>query len=242
MTQPFSITWNEEPSRAASSMSAHWLVSLPVRLEAWLGLTECDSGFGLLVFLQTSLLLSSLRARVTFAERPDDRGHASTSELSLVPAAFRVTPPRQMVRSSRAHPELALRVRDDLGEALTDQASLGACLNGWREIDAVFQVDAEVSLELIRKPSAVPGGISVRSRGELRFSRGCALRIEFHSPDQVPATGLDVTIAPAGRALAFPERTACAGWDGDPFLKVILLDDGGLPFAEERFLGRCQAA
>ena len=242
MTHPYSMTWNEEPSRAASSMSAYWLVSLPVRLEAWLGLTECDSGFGPLVFLQTSLLLSSLRARVTFAERPDERGRVSTSELPLVPAAFRVTPPRQMVRSSRAHPELDLRVRDDSGEALTDHASLGACLNGWRQVDADFRADAEVSLELIRKPSALPGGTSVRLRGELHLSRGCVLRIEFRSPDQVPATGLDVTIAPAGRAVAFPERTARVAWDGDPYLKVILVDDGGLPFGEERFLGRCQAA
>jgi hypothetical protein len=237
MTQPFSSTW-DEPFRNETGRQAHWLVSLPVRLEAWGGLTECDSGFGPLLFLQTSLLLSSLRARLTFADRPDSGGRVSAIEVPLVSAAQRLTPPRQRVRVTRPRPDLQLMVRDEAGEALTDHASLGACLNGWREIDAVFPVNAEVSLELARRPGEGRLGPPVSLRGDLHFSRGCSLRVEFHSKDRQPASGLDVPVAPAGRSVSFPERTARAGWEGDSYLMVELVDDCGLALGEERFLGR----
>jgi hypothetical protein len=237
MIQPFSTTW-DEPYRPEPSSEANWLVSLPVRLEAWLGLTECESAFGPLLFLQTSLLLSSLRARLTFADRPDARGRISTIEVPLVTAAQRVTPPRQMVRSTRPRPRLELMVKDEAGDALTDHTSLGACLNGWREIDAVFPMDAEVALQLARRPGQDRLGSPVTVRGNLHFSRGCSLRVEFHSTDRAPASGLDVPIAQSGRSVSFPERTSRAGWEGDPYLMVALVDDSGLPLGEERFLGR----
>jgi hypothetical protein len=239
MIQTFSSSWDElfdtEPSAAT-----HWLFSLPVRLEAWLGLTECDSGFGPLLFLQTSLLLSSLRARLTFADRPDSTGRVSTVEVPLVSAAQRVTPPRQMVRASSPHPELQLMVRDGSGEALTDQASLGACLNGWREVDAVFPVGADVSLEVVPRRGEGRFGTPVTLRGDLHFPRGCSLRVEFQSADRESTRGTDVPIALAERPVCFAERTARAGWEGDPYLMVELVDDSGLALGKEHFLGRCQ--
>src|SRR5689334_25155202 len=111
------FVWNDSPLHGDSGNTAHWTVSLPVRLEAWLGLTECEGGFGPLLFLQSSLLLSSLRARVSVCDRPDRRGRPSTIEIPLISPAQRVTPPRQMVRASRPHPELKLMVPDDAGEA-----------------------------------------------------------------------------------------------------------------------------
>src|SRR5262249_47300041 len=115
MIQPFSST-GDEPFRPESGTSAHWLLSLPVRLEAWLGLTECDSSFGPLICLQTSLLLSSLRARLTFAERPDAASRVSTLEVPLLSAAQRLPSPRQIVRATRPRPELQLMVCDESGE------------------------------------------------------------------------------------------------------------------------------
>ena len=237
MIQPFSTTW-DDPFQPDPGTAAHWLISLPVRLEAWVGLTECESGFGPLIFLQTSLLLSSLRARITFTDSPRATERASSVEVPLVSPAQRVTPPRQMVRATRPHPELQLLVRDESGEALTDQASLGACLNGWREIDAVVPVDAEVSLQVLRRAGESRLGSPLTVRGDLHFSRGCSLRLEFHSADRVPATGLDVPIAPSGRTVSFPERPARPGREGDPYLSVELVDDSGLALGEERFLGR----
>ena len=243
MVQPFSTIRDARPFPRETITSARWLVSLPVRLEAWLGLSECDSGFGPLVFLQTSLLLSSLRARLTFSERPDGRGRCSTTDVPLVSAAHRVTPPRQMVRASHPHPEIQLMVRDEAGEALTDHASLGACLNGWREIDAVFPLDTEIAIELLKRPDPAHLGAAVQVRGELLFARGCSLRLEFHSSDCTPATGMDVPIAPTGRSVSLPERTARAEWDGpsrpaEPYWAVGLVDESGLIVGEERFLGR----
>src|SRR5262249_47497500 len=159
-------------------------VSLPVRLEAWLGLTECESGFGPLLYLQSSLLLGSLRARVTVADRPDHRGRASTVEIPLVAPAQRGTPPRRRLRAGRPHPELKLMVRDGSGEALTDQAILGVCLNGWREIDAVFPAEADITLQVGRRASG--HGSSLMARGDLTFARGCSLRLEFAFPDRAP--------------------------------------------------------
>jgi len=232
-----SFVWDDSPLHGDPGNTAHWTVSLPVRLEAWLGLTECESGFGPLLFLQSSLLLSSLRARISIADRPDDRGRGSTVEIPLVSAAQRVTPPRQMVRASRPHPELKLMVRDDTGEALTDQAMLGTCLNGWREIDAVFPAEADITLQLGRRPQGRSGSM-LAARGELSFVRGCSLRLEFAFPDRVPASAMDVAIASAGRSLTLPERAARLPWSGDPYLSVSLVDDSGLPLGEERFLGR----
>src|SRR5262249_6013960 len=209
-----------------------------VRREAWLGLTECDSSFGPLICLQTSLLLSSLRARLTFAERPDAASRVSTLEVPLLSAAQRLTSPRQMVRATRPHPELQLMVCDESGEALTDHASLGVCLNGWREIDAVFPVDTEVSLQLARRrPRESSLWALVTVRWERQVSRVCALRLELHSEDRT-ATGLDVPLASPRRSVSFPERTARAGWQGDPYVSVELVDDSGLALGEERFLGR----
>ena len=239
MIQTFSTSWDErfhtEPSPAT-----HWLVSLPVRLEAWLGLTECDRGFGPMLFLQASLLLSSLRAKLTFADRPGSTGRVSTVEVPLVSAAQRVTPPRQIVRASSPRPELQLMVRDDAGEALTDQASLGACLNGWREVDAVFPMDAHVSLEVVKRAGQGRLGTPVTLRGDLHFPHGCSLCVEFHSPDRESTRGMDVPLALAERPVSFTERTARAGWEGDPYLMVELVDGSGLALGEERFLGRCQ--
>jgi hypothetical protein len=239
MIQTISTAWDER-THPEPNIAARWLVSLPVRLEAWLGLTECDSGFGPLLFLQTSLLLSSLRAKLTFADRPDSTGRVSTVEVPLVSAAQRVTPPRQMVRATSPHPELQLMVRDDSGEALTDQASLGACLNGWREVDAVFPVDADVSLEVVPRRGQGRLGTPVTLRGDLHFPRGCSLRVEFHSADRENARGMDVPLAPSVRPVSFVERTSRAGWEGDPYLMVELVDDSGLALGGERFLGRCQ--
>jgi len=228
------LVWDDSPLHGDPSNTAHWTISLPVRLEAWLGLTECESGFGPLLFLQSSLLLSSLRARVTVA---DGGGPRATVEIPLVSPAQRVTPPRQMVRASRPRPELKLLVRDDVGEALTDQAVLGVCLNGWREIDAVFPADADIALQVGRRANG-HGASMLVARGELTFARGCSLRLEFAFPDRAPASAMDVPIAPAGRSLSLPERSARVSWAGDPSLSVSLVDDSGVPLGEERFLGR----
>jgi len=228
------LVWDDSPLHGDPSNTAHWTVPLPVRLEAWLGLTECESGFGPLLFLQSSLLLSSLRARVTVA---DGGGRPAAVEIPLVSPAQRVTPPRQMVRASRPHPELKLLVRDDAGEALTDQAVLGACLNGWREIDAVFPADADIALQVGRRANGHSASMLV-ARGELTFARGCSLRLEFAFADRAPASAMDVPIAPAGRSLTLPERSARVSWTGDPSLSVSLVDDSGVPLGEERFLGR----
>jgi hypothetical protein len=40
--------------------------------------------------------------------------------------------------------------------------------------------------------------------------------------------------------VCFAERTARAGWEGDPYLMVELVDDSGLALGKEHFLGRCQ--
>ena len=230
------FVWNDSPLlNGDPGSTAHWTVSLPVRLEAWLGLTECESGFGPLLFLQSSLLLSSLRARVTVADRTDTRGRPVTVEIPLVSPAQRVTPPRQMVRASRPHPELKLLVRDDAGEALTDQATLGVCLNGWREIDAVFPAEADITLQVGQRANGRSAS-SLVARGELTFARGCSLRLEFAFPDRASASGMDVPIAPTGRAVSLPERTTRVTWTGDPYLSVSLVDDSGIPLGEERLL------
>src|SRR5262245_5288961 len=240
MIQPFPMTWGDTTGPAAGA-AASWHLPLALRLEAWLGFTECNSAFGPLLFLQTSLLLSSLRARITFRER-EGGGRDHTHEVPLVQAAQRITPPSQMVRASFPHPDLAMKVRDQDGEPLTDEAAIGACVNGWREADAVFTGVADVSLRLSGRADSDGASAPVALQGELVLARGCALHLDFRSlrsgRDPGHVSGTDVVVAPAGQCVTFPDRTIRDSWPRFSWLSVGLIDDYGLPLGEERFLGR----
>lgn len=228
------------PSAGALAQTvATWGASLPLRLEAWLGVTESDSAFGPLFFLQTSLLLSSLRARVTFL---DGFGRRASREAALVAPAERVTPPRQMLRASFPQPEVAMQVRDLDGRPLTDQARIGCCANGLREADAVFTGDVDIALRLTRHAPTRDGATRLTVGGELAFAHGAALRIEFQSPprgrEPAHASGADVVVVPAGRTLRFPVNTMGSEEAGNPWISVELVDDSGVPIGEERPMGR----
>lgn len=238
MIQFFPMFEGDGVAGTVASSVAKWGASLPLRLEAWLGVTESESAFGPLLFLQTSLLLSSLRARLTLW---DGKGR-QVREAALVAPAERVTPPRQMLRASFPKPELALQVRDLEGRALTDQALIGACVNGLREADAMFIGDVDVELRLTRHAPTPDGPPRFTVGGELAFAHGAALRLEFHSPargrEPAHATGTDVVVVPAGRTLRFSENTLAPEGAGNPWISVGLYDDSGLSLGEERPMGR----
>jgi hypothetical protein len=222
-------------------------LTMPVRVNGTVSMSDCDNARGPQVTLNANLVLGGLNVQGIF--RNNVKGtHTHIEEYVtnavLIQEGGSITLPKQPVLGGvGGNPFIWIQLLDGQRRALTPEIYLGRCVQGLGSIDPSLYMNvvatANASVDCANSP-----GPFITIRGGLTLS-GLNARFIFRNndnpvggPHQATRTA-DVTLIPAGTIIRFPKQPVLGGVGGNPWMWIQFLDGAGDPASDELFIGRC---
>jgi len=218
--------------------------SMPMRLEAWMRITDGADQLSPVVSLHASLVLSGVQARVSFSDRAngaDRTWDGVARQVLLVSPGRRLEHRETPLHGPIGRSRLTIRVVDCDQRPLTPAWDVGDCADGVRELSVPLVAGVQSSLWMALSEWSEAQGPVIRASGELCFPRGVFLRLGFRSlgGERTGRDESELQLVRPGMSLYSPARVLGSGVPGTSWLAVRFTDGGGVPIGDETLVGRC---
>ena len=222
---------------------------MPVKVQAQIGLADCQNSPGPQITLEGAVSLGGLKIELNF--RNNVKGtHSYTDggsfEVVVVPAGGSLVLPKQPVLGGvGGNPFIWIQFLDGDGSALGDEIFLGRCVQGAFKVDADVAAQVAAVADFAALDCSNNPGPYITVEGDMDFDKGINARFIFRNNDN-PVGGphkaeraAEVVLIPAGLKLTFPKQPVLGGVGGNPLIFALFEQGDGTPIGKEVFLGRC---
>jgi hypothetical protein len=223
--------------------------NMPLRVQASIGLSDCQNSPGPQITLDGAVSLGGLTVELIF--RNNVKGtHTYIAEdkadVVVVPAGGTLVLPKQPVLGGvGGNPFIWIQMIDASGNALGDEIFLGRCVQGSFKVDASVPVEVAAVADFTALDCSNNPGPYITVEGNMGFSKGLNARFIFRNNDN-PVGGpheairyAEVALIPAGFTLQFPKQPVLGGVGGNPLIYTLFKQGDGTAIDKEVFLGRC---
>jgi hypothetical protein len=231
------------PSQSERRVSAAF--SMPAQFEAWLRVKHGSSPLGALISFQSTIVLSGVQARVTFRSRAswsDPPLEEVAMQLPIVPPGQRMVRPGHSLRGLPREGRLSFGLLDREGRPLGETRDLGPYADGVHEAEIPFSVDTTVVAWVTALDWSERHGPRVRLSGELIFTQGLDVRLDFNpvgARGEALPDGTRVQLIGPGTTLYSAEKVLESSLPGSSWVSIQFIDSEGCPIGEEVLVGRC---
>lgn len=229
----------------AASISQAFTQTAHVSLQATP--SGCDNNPGPFITLNGELSLSGASARITLSNNAKGTHTASTdvsADVVILPAGQSIQIAKQPSQGGvGGNPWIYLQFTNGQGGALGAPVLLGRCVQGLTNVNAAFQIPANVTGTVTSGDCTNSGGPFVTLNGELKLGGLNAQLILTNNARFTHATAVDVVVSvvliPEGQSITFAKQPPLGGAGGNPIISVQFLGGAGEPLGSPIVLGRC---